>query len=230
MSGIDLSAIGATAGVAGKDTVAGGTVRPEPPVVQVPQPPPAPSTNDGLSIMGFQVLFSPGPVDPTQEFALKVRGVGFFQLDSPQGVRLTRTAGFHVDAGGNLVSSQGLPVTPPVQVPADAQSILVTNDGRVLALLASGSVVLVGVIELATVPNVGGLLPEGAGVFAPTAASGAPQPGATGQIQFQGRKGLPSVPAAGAPVVEFGRPAGRTGFAVAGVSGPGRGALVDVLG
>jgi hypothetical protein len=231
MSGVDFSVTGVKAGRGGVDPVVDGNIGPNPPV---PQPPRA----DQLALQGGaaspvapEVLFSPGPVDPSRGFGLSVRGVGFFQLDTPQGLRLTRGGGFHVDAGGHLVNPQGLPVTPPVQVPADAQSILVTNDGRVLALLGDGSVVLAGVIQLASVPDPGGLASEGGALFAPAPASGALQLGAPGWIQFSALGGSSTGPGQESLDPVAGRTPVRGNLpALNRTPEPSPGALVDILG
>jgi flagellar basal-body rod protein FlgG len=230
MNGIDVPVTGVKAGLGGFDPVSNPPADPTPPEFPPARADQVTFQRGGSSFAGFQILFSAGPVDPAQGFGLAVRGVGFFQLDTPQGLRLTRGGGFHLDASGDLVSSQGLPVTPPVQVPADAQSILVTNDGRVLALLGDGSVVLVGMIELASVPNPGGLVQEGEALFAPSAASGAPLPGAPGQIQFAALEGS-STGVGSAGLVALTGPSGaRANLPPVRIQEPPQGAVVDILG
>jgi len=54
---------------------------------------------------------APGPLKFTgSSLTLAIEGKGFFQLDTPQGVVLTRNGQFRLDANGRLVSSDGWPV------------------------------------------------------------------------------------------------------------------------
>lgn len=144
----------------------------------------------GTAVGGRTTFFSQGPVELTEAgFALAIQGDGFFALETPEGPRFTRGGDFRVDAAGNLVTAQGLPVTPPIQVPSGAESILVTRDGRVLLLFGDGTVRQIGRMDLATFLNPGGLLQEGGTLFAPTAASGPALPGAAGVILFGALEG-----------------------------------------
>lgn len=185
----------------------------------------------GTAIAGRQLLVSQGPLELSEEdFALAIQGEGFFQLDTPAGPRFTRAGDFRVDAAGNLVTAQGLPVTPPVRVPTEATSILVTPDGRVLALFADGSTAQVGQVDLASFSNPGGLLQEGGNLFAATPASGPPNPGAPGEIlsgALEGSNtdlGIESLQAA------FARADVRANLAALRVEDRTLGELIDILG
>jgi len=144
----------------------------------------------GTALSGRTVDFSSGPLELTEEgFALAIQGGGFFQVESPRGARFTRDGAFRVDAAGNLVTSDGLPVTPSVRIPGEAVSILVTRDGQVLALFGDGTFQQVGQVGIADFSNPGGLLQEEGNLFAATAASGPPLPGAAGGILFGALEG-----------------------------------------
>jgi flagellar basal-body rod protein FlgG len=70
------------------------------------------------------------------------------------------------------------------EVPGEATQIVVTPDGRVVALLADGTVEQVGSIPLVDFENPGALAPAGGGLFGETPASGPPLPGASGSVVF----------------------------------------------
>lgn len=71
---------------------------------------------------------------------LALDGSGFFEVSTPQGVRLTRYGGFRVDADGRLVSKEGFPVLfegDPLQTPEARQ---IQSNGGVLRISEQGDV------------------------------------------------------------------------------------------
>jgi flagellar basal-body rod protein FlgF len=68
---------------------------------------------------------------------LAIEGEGFFQLEGPDGIRLTRAGAFLANEGGELVNPDGLRVLDaggaPVFVPPDARTIAVGRDGTLSA-------------------------------------------------------------------------------------------------
>lgn len=83
--------------------------------------------------------------DPTQgtlaqtggTFDVAIEGDGFFQVETPGGVRLTRAGRFMPNAAGELVTPQGHRVLDqggaPVFVPPDAAAVTIAADGTVSA-------------------------------------------------------------------------------------------------
>ncbi len=185
----------------------------------------------GTSVAGRSFAFSRGPVELGGEgFVLEIRGDGFFQLDTPRGFRFTRDGGFRVDASGTLVTTDGLPVTPAVQVPSDARSILVTRSGQVLALFSDGTFRQVGQVGLSTFPNPGGLEQEGGNLFAATDASGPPQPGSAAEILSRAFEASPSgLPEDGLEAF-FARAGARANMSALRTQDSLIGELLDILG
>jgi flagellar basal-body rod protein FlgF len=70
-------------------------------------------------------------------FDLAIEGEGFFQIQTPQGPRLTRAGSFIRDAEGTVMTMEGHALLGtgggPVQVPADAQAIAIGLDGTISA-------------------------------------------------------------------------------------------------
>ncbi|MBI2744458.1 MAG: flagellar basal-body rod protein FlgG [Burkholderiales bacterium] len=118
-----------------------------------------------------------------------IRGNGFFQITMPDGtLNYTRDGAFQVNAQGQLVTSNGLPVANGITVPANATSVSISADGNVTASIP-GTVTPqpIGTIALASFINPAGLEPRGQNLYAETAASGQPNtgnPGANGLGQL----------------------------------------------
>jgi flagellar basal-body rod protein FlgG len=122
-------------------------------------------------------------VETGRPLDLAVEGDGWFQVRGRSGgPTLTRAGVFDVDAGGQIVTSSGQPLVPPVQLPpgVGAAGVAIAPDGTVTVAGAR-----VARIPLFTVPAPDALERVGEGEFAPTAASGAPTP-ATGATLRQG--------------------------------------------
>lgn len=70
-------------------------------------------------------------------FDLAIEGEGFFQLETPQGLALTRAGSFGPNEAGDLVNPQGHRLLDlggaPVFVPPDARSIAIAADGTLSA-------------------------------------------------------------------------------------------------
>jgi flagellar basal-body rod protein FlgG len=131
-------------------------------------------------------VFNQGNLQQTgNSLDLAVNGQGFFQVQMPDGsIGYTRDGSFQVDSQGQLVTSNGFPLQPPVTIPANALSITIGQDGTV-GVMQSGaaSPVQVGAIQLANFVNPAGLQANGQNLYGETAASGAPSvntPGTNG--------------------------------------------------
>ncbi|HTA26024.1 MAG TPA: flagellar basal-body rod protein FlgG [Terriglobales bacterium] len=119
---------------------------------------------------------------------LAIQGLGFFQVTMPDGtISYTRAGSFHLDAQGNIVTSDGNPLQPSITIPANATSITVGSDGTV-SVTESGQTAAqqVGSIQLAMFPNPGGLNSIGNNLFLATTASGDPIVGAPGASEGLG--------------------------------------------
>jgi len=115
--------------------------------------------NYGL-LGGDRLNMGQGAIDQTgNPLDLAIEGEGFFQVQTPQGVRYTRDGGFHRTPAGQLVTAAGDPVLSasgqPIPVPPGQVSVGV--DGALS--VAGGVVATVGVF---TFPRGTQLTPEGA--------------------------------------------------------------------
>jgi flagellar basal-body rod protein FlgG len=115
-------------------------------------------------------------------FDLAIRGNGFFQVEMPDGtVGYTRDGAFQVDSQGQLVTSNGYPLSPGITIPAGAMGVTVGGDGTVSAVLPGSAVATtVGQVQIASFINPAGLEPRGMNLYTETAASGTPNVGTPG--------------------------------------------------
>ena len=124
-----------------------------------------------------EIVFSQGDFSQTSNpLDLVIEGKGFFQIRRASGeLAYTRAGAFHLDASGNVVTSEGDALEPQITLPSDAQSISIAKDGTVSYSLPNQSAAQqAGQVQLAIFQNPAGLDSLGSNLFAPTDASGEP--------------------------------------------------------
>lgn len=144
----------------------------------------------GVRTVATQKIHSQGAPVPTDNgFDVMITGRGFFQVLMPSGeIGYSRDGAFHVDANGQLVTSNGYLVQPVITIPEDAISVDIGSDGTVNATLpGQPQPSQLGVIQLADFVNPAGLQPVGENLFIETVSSGAPIAGNPG---LEGMGGL----------------------------------------
>ncbi|PWG02031.1 flagellar basal-body rod protein FlgG [Sphingosinicella humi] len=138
------------------------------------------SLGSGVEMTGTARVNSQGALATTDNpLDLAIEGDGFFQVTMPDGtIGYTRAGSFNLSPEGQIVTSDGMPLQPAIQVPEGAQTITIGADGTVSALVAGDAEPTeLGQIELARFINPSGLTAKGGNIFLETAASGAPQVG-----------------------------------------------------
>jgi flagellar basal-body rod protein FlgG len=157
--------------------------------------PGTPTTNNTQSPTGIMVGLGTKPAavqrintqgDYTQtgnEFDLAIEGPGYFQVTLPDGTpAFTRAGAFKVDNQARLVTSDGLPVEPGVNVPDGSINVTIGQDGVVSAILpGQAAPAQIAQMQTARFANAAGLRPLGKNLFQETDTSGAPQLGTPGQ-------------------------------------------------
>jgi flagellar basal-body rod protein FlgG len=137
----------------------------------------------GTRAASSEVLQLQGEYDNTgNSLDLAIQGNGFFQVKMVNGeIAYTRAGSFQLDQSGNVVTANGNPLEPAIAIPTAATAISVGSDGTVTVTMPGQTTSQqVGVIQLATFPNPGGLLSNGSGLFTQTTASGDPIVGTPG--------------------------------------------------
>jgi len=113
---------------------------------------------------------------------LAVEGQGFFQIQMPDGTTgYTRDGAFQKNDQGEVVTSSGYRLQPGINIPQNAVSVAIGNDGTVTASLSGASApVQVGTIQLVNFVNPSGLEARGENLLFESASSGPAQPGTPG--------------------------------------------------
>lgn len=138
----------------------------------------------GVRIVGTQKTFTEGNIETTENpLDVAIMGQGFFQVQKANGdIAYTRDGNLQVNADGVLTTSQGLPLQPEIDIPANATNITFGEDGTVMATMPGDTdPTQLGQITLVNFVNPAGLQAEGDNLYLETAASGQPTEGTPGE-------------------------------------------------
>jgi flagellar basal-body rod protein FlgG len=141
----------------------------------------------GTRLVGTQKVFTNGSLQTTsQPLDVAIVGQGFLQVELPNGEKAyTRAGQLQVNAEGQVVNAQGLPLTPALTVPANATAVTINAAGLVTATVpGTTQAAQVGQITLANFVNPSGLVALGDNLFQETTASGTPSEGTPGEQAF----------------------------------------------
>ncbi|MEL7368469.1 MAG: flagellar basal-body rod protein FlgG [Myxococcota bacterium] len=129
----------------------------------------ATGTQVGLGVKDGAIVrdFSQGAFKNTGKSTdVAISGSGFFVVRLDDGsYRLTRNGAFRVSAQGELVTKDGHPLWPIVQVPLERAGLAIGADGSVEAILPQGERRLLGALQVAEVRNVDALEATGDNLF-----------------------------------------------------------------
>jgi len=137
----------------------------------------------GVQIQGTARIDTQGSMQITgNSLDLAIQGSGFFQVQKPDGTMgYTRDGSFSRTADGNIVTSDGMPLQPPITIPDNATGVTIGADGTVsVTQQGSAAPSVVGKIQTVRFTNPSGLQADGNNLLQETAASGAPQVGDAG--------------------------------------------------
>lgn len=137
----------------------------------------------GVKVGAQHKVFEQGPTKMTYHpWDLMIEGKGFFPVQLPNGeIGYTRTGAFKLDNQGRLMTSTGAQLMPQITVPSNAINVTVSPSGEVKAQLPGAAEAVLGQLQLVTFINEQGLNAQGAGLYKPTQASGAPVQGMPGE-------------------------------------------------
>lgn len=137
----------------------------------------------GVRTVAIRRFFGQGPMqNTTNPLDVSIDGTGFFQVSRPEGdIAYTRSGAFSLNSQGQLVTPEGLPIEPAIQIPPDAHDITVSSDGTVSAMQPGQTApTQLGQLTLARFANPPGLQAIGGNLYLETAASGTPTTGNPG--------------------------------------------------
>ena len=134
----------------------------------------------GVKLAGIQKDYSQGDLTSTDNrLDIAIEGDGFFELLLPDGTSAyTRDGSFKLNQDGDMVTSDGFLLNPAINIPSDAISITIGQDGTV-EVIQPGSTTPAnqGQIQLVRFPNAAGLRSVGQNLAVETESSGAPVTG-----------------------------------------------------
>ncbi len=118
-----------------------------------------------------------------QALDLMIEGEGMFEITMPDGTTaFSRAGSFTLDSTGRIVTVDGDPIVPAINIPADTTQIIVGTDGTVSVMQAGAQTPSqVGTLQLAQFSNPAGLESVGQNLFRETATSGTPTRGTPNQ-------------------------------------------------
>lgn len=137
----------------------------------------------GTRVAGTQKVFSTGDLLTTnQQLDLAIEGQGFFQIEEANGeIGYSRDGQFYRNSDGLMVTSQGLPLVPNIEIPEEALSVTIATDGIVSAQISGQAEAQeLGQITLVNFTNPAGLEARGDNLYRETGASGAAIEGIAG--------------------------------------------------
>lgn len=136
----------------------------------------------GVAIAGTARIDTQGTLNATgNTLDMAIQGDGYFQVLMPDGrIGFTRAGNFSLSAEGTIVTADGMPLQPQIQLPAGTTSVTVGADGTISASADGQVAAPIGRVETARFVNGAGLQSIGGNLLIETAASGPPQVGAPG--------------------------------------------------
>ncbi|MFT5755376.1 MAG: flagellar basal-body rod protein FlgG [Alteromonadaceae bacterium] len=138
----------------------------------------------GTKVVATQKIHSQGDMLTTDNsLDLMIQGEGFFEILLPDGTAAySRNGQFTLDDEGNIVTpGAGYVLQPQIQIPPDAQEIIISQDGEVsVRIQGQAENAVVGQLNTMNFINPTGLEPVGQNLYVETAVSGAPQEGVPG--------------------------------------------------
>ena len=141
----------------------------------------------GVRTAAIRTVHNQGTIANTgNSFDLALTGRGWFQVNSPQGdILYSRDGAFNTNGAGQLVTTDGYTLAPPILVPPGASAITVSQSGVVTATIPGRLTPQnLGQLTIANFVNEAGLQPLGSNLFQQTVASGPPSVGVPGDSAF----------------------------------------------
>ncbi|HBM61702.1 MAG TPA: flagellar basal-body rod protein FlgG [Citreicella sp.] len=138
----------------------------------------------GVRPAAVSVNLAQGGLSATNgDLDVAIEGRGYLEVTLPSGeAAYTRDGGLKRNGEGMIVTSDGLPVSPEIVIPEDAQSITINAEGEVYAYFSETvEAQLLGQFTLVGFTNPKGLEAIGSNLFTETEASGAPLQTTPGQ-------------------------------------------------
>ena len=141
----------------------------------------------GTYLQSTQRVMTQGSLTPSENaLDVAISGEGFYAVEKEDGeIAYTRDGQFQLDSDLNIVDAYGNKLVWEGEIPEDASSIRVNQDGRVLAFLNDeAGWTEAGQINLYKVENPSGMISQGSSLWLPTDVSGEVTEGTPGTIGY----------------------------------------------
>ena len=145
---------------------------------------PSERTGVGVGIAALTRSFEVGDVKRTDSpMDVLIAGEGFFEIGFPDGGRgYSRGGTLKVNADGMLATQSGYALKPGINVPANAETLVIASDGKVSAKLPNQtSLVELGTLDMVRFTNSGALEAMGESLYRATDRSGEALAGRAGE-------------------------------------------------
>ena len=128
----------------------------------------------GVKMSANKKIYSQGtPIQTDNPLNVNINGRGFLKVQLPNGnYAYTRDGGLSINEQGQITTSNGYVVQPPMTVPQGSGPLNITKDGMVSVQSADGTLTQLGQLSLSDFINPDGLDPQGENLFFSTVASG----------------------------------------------------------
>jgi len=143
----------------------------------------------GTRAASNEIIFAQGEMLQTNNpLDLVIQGSGFFQIRRVSGdLAYSKAGSFHLNRDGQVVTTDGDLIEPPITIPQNAMSISIAPDGTVSYTQPGQTAAQqAGQIQLANFTNPSGLDSIGKNLYLPTDASGDPVVGSPGGQEGMG--------------------------------------------
>jgi len=139
---------------------------------------------NGSRVAATAKVFTQGQLTNTGEkLDIAIQGDGFFEVQRPDGtLGYTRDGSFKLNAQGQVVTADGLPVLSGFQNIPPSSEISISEDGNVTVESSSGKQTFR--LTLTRFANPSGLRSLGGNLYEETAASGTPETGNPGEAGY----------------------------------------------
>ena len=129
----------------------------------------------GTRSAATEMIMTQGDFNQTgNSLDLAIQGQGFFQVSLPNGtIAYTRAGSFHMNNQGTIVTPDGDSLLPAITIPTNATAITISQYGVVTATIPGQTIsAQLGIVQLATFANPGGLSSIGGNLYQQTSSSG----------------------------------------------------------
>jgi len=139
---------------------------------------------NGSRVASSSKLFTQGQLTNSGEkLDLAIQGDGFFEVQRSDGtIGYTRDGSFKLNAQGQVVTTDGLPVLSGFQTIPPGANVTISENGQVTVQSTSGTQSFR--LTMTRFANPSGLRSMGANIYEETAASGTPESGNPGEQGF----------------------------------------------